>query len=57
MLKFHGAKIHTIGERFTKEDIQNLKFQNLKIIIYSNPSNPTGYVMTKEQKIKVVGQS
>ena len=49
MLKFHGAKIHTIGERFTKEDIQNLKFQNLKIIIYSNPSNPTGYVMTKEQ--------
>lgn len=49
MLKFHGAKIHTLNEKFTKEDISKLKFSNLKLIIYSNPSNPTGYVMTKEQ--------
>ncbi|HMV42854.1 MAG TPA: aminotransferase class I/II-fold pyridoxal phosphate-dependent enzyme [Leptospiraceae bacterium] len=49
MLKFHGAKIHLLDEKFTKEDTKKLKFSNLKLIIYSNPSNPTGYVMTKEQ--------
>ncbi len=49
MLKFHGAKTYTLNEKFTKEEIQKLKFQNLKLIIYSNPSNPTGYVMSKEQ--------
>lgn len=49
MLKFHGAKIHTINEKFTKEETSKLKFKNLKLIIYSNPSNPTGYVMSKEQ--------
>jgi aspartate/methionine/tyrosine aminotransferase len=38
-----------LDEKFTKEDTSKLKFKNLKLIIYSNPSNPTGYVMSKEQ--------
>ena len=49
MLKFHGAKIYYLNEDFTKEEAESLKFTNLKLIIYSNPSNPTGKVLSKIQ--------
>lgn len=49
MLKFHGAHITTIPENFQPEDLKPLYSKNFKLIIYSNPSNPSGYVFTKEQ--------
>jgi aminotransferase len=49
MLKFHGAKIYTISENFQKEDLKTFESKNLKLIIYSNPSNPSGYIFTKAQ--------
>ncbi len=49
MLKFHGAEVHFLSEHFTEADAKKLNFKNLKMIIYSNPSNPTGYIFTKTQ--------
>lgn len=49
MLDFYGAKIHTIPENFSKTDIEQLKPTKLKFILFSNPSNPTGYILKKEQ--------
>lgn len=49
MLGFAGAKVHTIDENFSPEELQEKKFAKLKLIIYSNPSNPTGYILTKPQ--------
>ncbi len=55
MLKFHGAKLHFLPEDFTEEDVKKLNFKNLKLIIYSNPSNPTGYIFSKSQLELLVG--
>lgn len=49
MLKFHGARITTIPENFHPDDLKPLYSKNFKLIIYSNPSNPSGYIFTKEQ--------
>lgn len=49
MLRFHGAKLHFLPENFTKEDADKCNFKNLKLIIYSNPSNPSGYVFSRAQ--------
>ena len=49
MLKFNGARTETIHEKFTKEELSQFKNRKFKIIIYSNPSNPTGYIMSREQ--------
>jgi aminotransferase len=49
MLKFYGGNTHTVHESFKKEDLEKYKSKKLKIIIFSTPSNPTGYVIKKEQ--------
>jgi aminotransferase len=49
MLRFHGAKLRFLHERFTEQDIAKLELSNIKLIIFSNPSNPTGYIFSKEQ--------
>jgi aminotransferase len=49
MLKFHGAKVTTIPENFQPSDLKELETKNFKLIIYSNPSNPSGYIFRKEQ--------
>ncbi len=46
---FFGAQIEYIPENFTEEDITQLDSSKLKLIIISNPSNPTGHIQTKEQ--------
>jgi len=49
MLKFYGAEIDLLREDFSIEDIIPLKKKKFKLIIYSNPSNPSGYIFSKEQ--------
>ncbi|MDX1957650.1 MAG: aminotransferase class I/II-fold pyridoxal phosphate-dependent enzyme [Leptospiraceae bacterium] len=49
MLKFQGAKVHTVSENFQKDDLKEFKNKKLKLIIYSNPSNPSGYIFSREQ--------
>jgi len=49
MLKFNGAKIHTLDESFDRESVRAFKPSKLKLIIFSNPSNPTGTVLSKSQ--------
>jgi aminotransferase len=49
MLKFYGAEIELLKEDFSTEDILPLKKKKFKLIIYSNPSNPSGYIFSKEQ--------
>lgn len=49
MLKFQGANVSTLKESFTSDDISNLKNRKFKLIIYSNPSNPSGYIFSREQ--------
>jgi aminotransferase len=49
MLKFYGARIELLDEKFKKEDLSVFKNKKFKLIIYSNPSNPSGYVFSKEQ--------
>ncbi len=54
MLSFFNAKIETIPEDFTERDIENINPVGLKMILFSSPSNPTGYIMQPEQ-IKMLG--
>lgn len=54
MLKFNGANVHTLPEKFTKEDLDKYKNKKFKLIIFSNPSNPTGYVFNKEQLLMLI---
>ncbi len=49
MLKFYGAKLTALPETFAPEDLINYQNKKWKLIIYSNPSNPTGRVLKKEQ--------
>ena len=49
MLKFYGANLLTVDESFAKSDLDGFRKKKIKLIIYSNPSNPTGRVLTKEQ--------
>ncbi|MCP5502076.1 MAG: aminotransferase class I/II-fold pyridoxal phosphate-dependent enzyme [Leptospiraceae bacterium] len=49
MLKFNGARIHTISEKFGEEEIKPLLNKKFKIIIFSTPSNPTGYILKRKQ--------
>lgn len=45
---FRGREI-LLNQNFTKEDIEKLKFKKLKLILFSSPSNPTGYILKKDQ--------
>lgn len=49
MLKFNGAKITTVREDFAKGELDQFKNRKFKMIIFSNPSNPSGYIFTREQ--------
>lgn len=49
MLKFYGANLVPLSEDFKPEDLKVLESKKFKLIIYSNPSNPTGKVLSKEQ--------
>ncbi|MCE9501871.1 MAG: aminotransferase class I/II-fold pyridoxal phosphate-dependent enzyme [Leptospira sp.] len=49
MLRFNGAIVHTINEDFSEKDLDQFKSKKLKLIIFSNPSNPSGYVMKRKQ--------
>lgn len=49
MLKFYGGKVVPLEESFNPADLESLKSRKFKLIIFSNPSNPTGKVLSKEQ--------
>lgn len=49
MLKFYGGKVVPLEESFKPADLESLKSRKFKLIIFSNPSNPTGKVLSKEQ--------
>ncbi len=50
---YHQLKTHYLPETFSKDDIEQLQKENpsmnLKAIIFSSPSNPTGKILSKEQ--------
>lgn len=52
LLEQIGAEYITVPERFNRDDLSSIK-ENIKIVLFSNPSNPTGYCMTKEQLILI----
>lgn len=49
MLTFYGAKLLTIDEKFSPESLKEFSKKKIKLIIFSNPSNPSGYVFGKQQ--------
>jgi len=49
LLKFFNARIDTIPEAFTQSDLDAVRPGKIRLIIFCNPSNPTGYVMSSEQ--------
>ena len=55
MLNFFNAKVETVHENFTAEDIAAINPEGLKLIMYSTPSNPSGYVIGEEQ-IKMLAE-
>ncbi|HBS05152.1 MAG TPA: amino acid aminotransferase [Leptospiraceae bacterium] len=52
---FFGAKQRTIPEDFAPADLDDLKFDRLKLILYSSPSNPTGRILSEKQ-IEALGK-
>ncbi|MCB1321960.1 MAG: aminotransferase class I/II-fold pyridoxal phosphate-dependent enzyme, partial [Leptospiraceae bacterium] len=46
---FFGARMRTIPEDFSASDLENLKFDRLKLILFSSPSNPTGRILSEDQ--------
>ncbi|MFN3605004.1 MAG: pyridoxal phosphate-dependent aminotransferase [Leptonema sp. (in: bacteria)] len=53
LVSFFQGKEILISQHFTKEDLEKLKFQKLKMILFSTPSNPTGYILKKEQILEL----
>ena len=49
LVSFFRAEEELLDQNFTKDDLQNVKKDKLKLIIFSSPSNPTGYIMKQEQ--------
>jgi len=48
LLDHYGVKIIYVNEKFTVNDLEIIE-GNIKMIIFSNPSNPTGYCFTIQQ--------
>ena len=46
---FFNARIITLPEDFTEDDIQSLDASKLKMILYASPSNPTGSILQRKQ--------
>ncbi|MCB1172837.1 MAG: pyridoxal phosphate-dependent aminotransferase [Leptospiraceae bacterium] len=55
MLNFAGAVVEVIPENFDRDTVAAMQDQKYKFIIYCSPSNPSGYVMRREQ-IEWLGQ-
>lgn len=49
MIRFYGGQITPCPETFSEKDLEPFRKKNWKLIIYSNPSNPTGRVLSKIQ--------
>lgn len=49
LLEFYGARVETIPETFNKSDLDRIDSNNLRMILFSSPSNPTGHVLPKTQ--------
>ncbi len=49
LVSFFKAKEILLNQNFKKEDLEKLKFNKLKLVIFSSPSNPTGYILKKHQ--------
>lgn len=49
LVSFFRAEETMIDQSFSPGDLQSIKRDRLKLIIFSSPSNPTGYIMKKEQ--------
>lgn len=49
LLSFLGARVHTIAEDFALDDTLAFSGQNLKLIVFSTPSNPTGRILEEKQ--------
>ncbi len=46
---FFGAKIYCIPETFSASDLERLPKRDYKLIMISHPSNPSGYIYSREQ--------
>lgn len=49
MLTFYGGNIVTLDEKFSPESLREFSGRRFKLIIFSNPSNPSGYILKEEQ--------
>ncbi len=49
LISFFRGKEILLNQNFNSEDIKNFKFIKLKMILFSSPSNPTGYILKKDQ--------
>lgn len=49
LTSFFRANEILLNQNFQKADLENLKFRRLKLILFSTPSNPTGYILKKDQ--------
>ncbi|MBI3396209.1 MAG: aminotransferase class I/II-fold pyridoxal phosphate-dependent enzyme [Spirochaetia bacterium] len=54
LVDLFGAKLETIPEDFDVSQTESIPTAGLKLILYASPSNPSGYVMKKEQ-IRALG--
>ncbi len=49
LVSFFRAEETLLPQSFTADDLKTIPRDRLKLIIFSSPSNPTGYIMRKEQ--------
>lgn len=49
LISFFRGKEILLNQNFKPEDCQSLESKKLKMILFSTPSNPTGYILKKEQ--------
>jgi len=49
MLRFYGARLTPLPESFSPGDLASFRGKPWKMILYSNPSNPTGKVLSESQ--------